>query len=447
MNGRRRSLAQRGGRISENGDPEWSAPLAAALAAADGGATDDLTHGFHAYPARMHPVLAREVLARFTEPGQIVLDPFAGSGTVLIEAMVAGCRAQGVDLSPLASRVAEQQCALRDSRSRTRFVSVLDHVAQLSEERVRSRAPVDVPIPRSEREYYEPHVMLELSGLWAEIQQLLDGPDKRALELVFSALVVKFSRQLADTNEEQTPKRIRKGLVTEFFARKGHELVMRWEALWDAVPDRKLVPRFQQGDARQLPELLGVEFRADLVLTSPPYGGTYDYADHHARRTAWLKLDVQELRTHEIGARRNLSEQRESLRARDAREAKAAAAAREHKAPAARKPAAGPSKLPMPGKRDKHAERRERRREPLSRWDRELTQVLSSIRHTLNKDSALIMWLGDAELGGTRVDADEQLQRLAPDADLDLVAAASQERQDMRGGAPRREHLLLLRAR
>jgi 23S rRNA G2445 N2-methylase RlmL len=119
MTGRRRALAQRGGRITQRGDPEWSAPLAAALGAADGGATDDLTHGFHAYPARMHPVLARELLARFSEPGQVVLDPFAGSGTVLIEAMVAGCRPQGVDLSPLASRVAEQQCALRDAKQRS----------------------------------------------------------------------------------------------------------------------------------------------------------------------------------------------------------------------------------------------------------------------------------------------------------------------------------------
>jgi hypothetical protein len=448
MNGQRRSLAQRGGRISQYGDAEWSAPLAAALAAADGGATDDLTHGFHAYPARMHPVLAREVLARFTEPGQTVLDPFAGSGTILVEAMVAGCRAQGVDLSPLASRVAEQQCSIRDAKSRDRFASILEHVGQLSEERVRSRAPVDVPIPKSEREYYQPHVMLELSGLWAEIQQLSAAPDKRALELVFSALLVKFSIQRADTSEDATPKRIRKGLVTEFFVRKGHELILRWEALWDAVPDRKLVPSFHQGDARQLSELLGPKFHADLVLTSPPYGGTYDYADHHARRSAWLKLDVEALRTHEIGARRNLSQQRESLRKRDAREAEAAAAARRGEA-AERKKAASPrAAVPArPGARDKQADRRERRREPLTRWDRELTQVLSSVREVVGEDSAVIMWLGDAELGGKRIEADEQLSRIAPEADLELVAGAAQERQDMRGGPERKEHLLLLRPR
>lgn len=404
MSPRRQALAQRGGRITQNGDAEWSEPLAAALAAADGGATDDLTHGFHAYPARMHPVLARELLVRFSERGDVVLDPFAGSGTVLIEALVAGCRAQGVDLSPLASRVAEQQCALRDAASRSRFRAVLGKVAEASEARVRARAEVHVPISRSERQYYDPHVMLELSGLWAEIQQVSAAADRRALEVVFSALLVKFSRQRADTTEERTPKRIRKGLTTEFFARKGHELVQRWEALWESAPERAAAARFQEGDVRQLRELLGGRFRADLILTSPPYGGTYDYADHHARRAAWLKLDMRALRNAEIGARRNSGRDREEPRERGVRA-------------------------------------------PHARWDRELGAALKSMRSVLRDDGAIILWLGDAELGGQRVLADQQVMRLAPDAGLELVAGAAQEREDMRGGAPRREHLLLLRAR
>lgn len=433
MTGQRRPLAQRGGRITQRGNAEWSAPLAAALSAADGGATDDLTHGFHAYPARMHPVLARELLARFSEPGQIVLDPFAGSGTVLIEALVAGCRPQGVDLSPLASRVAEQQCALRDAKYRARFEAMLKRVAAASEARVRSRTPVEVPISRSERAFYDPHVMLELSGLWLEIQQLKTAEDRRPLELVFSALLVKFSRQRADTTEEKVPKRIRKGLPTEFFVRKGEELAMRWEALWDAVPNDAFTPRFHQGDARNLSELLGLRFKADLILTSPPYGGTYDYAEHHARRAAWLDLDVRPLRAGEIGARRNLTEFREPIRVRDQRAAEEAAAAREADAndeqPRWRRSRTKPD------------------RDPVARWDRELRDSLRAMRTVLSNEGAAILWLGDAELDGERVEADQQVARLAPEANFELVASAAQQREDMLGGPSRREHLLLLHPR
>jgi DNA modification methylase len=374
----------------------------------------------------MHPVLARELLARFSEPGQLVLDPFAGSGTVLIEAMVAGCKPQGVDLSPLASRVAEQQCALRDAKERARFEATLKRVAAASEARVRARAPVEVPISKTERQYYDPHVMLELSGLWEEIQQL-PAADKRALELVFSTLLVKFSRQRADTTEEQTPKRIRKGLPTEFFVRKGEELALRWEALWEAVPNRKFEARFTQGDARRLPDLLGERFQADLILTSPPYGGTYDYADHHQRRAAWLGLDTKPLRAGEIGARRNLSAYREPARLRDKRLAENAAATRAGKE--------APSD---------EREGQKSRRNPQARWDYELRDALRAMRMVLRDDGAAILWLGDAELGGERVEADQQLARLAPEANMELIASAAQEREDMRGGPARREHLLLL---
>ena len=78
-----------------------------------------------------------------------MFDPFCGSGTVLVEALAAGCKPQGVDLSPLALRVAELHCSLRDAKARARFAANVKSVAQASEERVRARAEVPVPIARS----------------------------------------------------------------------------------------------------------------------------------------------------------------------------------------------------------------------------------------------------------------------------------------------------------
>jgi hypothetical protein len=69
------------------------------------------------------------------------------------------------------------------------------------------------------------------------------------------------------------------------------------------------------------------------------------------------------------------------------------------------------------------------------------------MRAVMRKASAIVMWLGDAELGGVRVSAEQQIAGLAPSVDLELVASAAQEREDMRGGPPRSEHLLLLHPR
>ena len=391
----RTSLAQRGGEITTHGEPDACRALADALAASESDEIQDLTHGFHTYPARMHPLIARALIASFAEPGDVVLDPFCGSGPVLVEAMVAGCRPQGVDLNPLALRISEVHCALRGTAARQRFLSHLEQVAEASEARVRGRERAHIPLDREQGKLYQPHVLFELSGLWEEIAALPHEEDRRALTIVFSSLLVKFSRKRSDTSADTVDKRIRKGLPTEFFVRKGQELALRWEALLEAAPRDAFASRLELGDARELPHLLGAQFSADLIVTSPPYGGTYDYAEQHALRLAWFGFDSEPLERGEIGARRSLS-----------------------------RAARGPE-----------------------RWNEQLLAALRAMRSVLAPQGRVLLWLGDAEVSGQRVAADEQIGALAPHAALELIACAAQPRADARGVRARHERLLLLAPR
>ena len=61
-----------------------------------------LTHNFYKYPARFAPSFARQAILSFTEPGDLVYDPFMGGGTSLVEARSLGRRAAGTDISSLA---------------------------------------------------------------------------------------------------------------------------------------------------------------------------------------------------------------------------------------------------------------------------------------------------------------------------------------------------------
>lgn len=66
-----------------------------------------LTHGFYKYPARFSPTFVRAVVAAFTKPGDLCLDPHVGGGTTLVEALAAGRHAVGVDISSLAEFVSK----------------------------------------------------------------------------------------------------------------------------------------------------------------------------------------------------------------------------------------------------------------------------------------------------------------------------------------------------
>jgi hypothetical protein len=70
------------------------------------------THTFYRYPARFSPEFARLAIRTFTKPGDVILDPFMGSGTVLVEALVAGRHAIGSDISSLAHFITKVKTAV-----------------------------------------------------------------------------------------------------------------------------------------------------------------------------------------------------------------------------------------------------------------------------------------------------------------------------------------------
>ena len=392
----RRALSHQGGHTERTGEPQLAELLAQALLAPvhDKGAdiASQVTHGFHSYPARMHPAIARHLLTALAVDSGQVLDPFCGSGTVLIEAMLAGHKAFGVDLNPLARRIAEVQCKPWPDHARAQLSAIVSQVAQASEARVRSRVKVRAPLPASEVARYAPHVLLELAGLHAEIEAVADRDTRRVLEVVFSSMVVKFSKQRSDTSEALEERRLRKGLVTEFFVRKSEELLHRWARMEEAMPEHAKTVHVLEGDARKLHKVLRKGTVIDLVISSPPYGGTYDYVEHHARRYPWLNLSIAQFEQREIGARRRLQGE-----------------------------------------------------DAISRWDTELGDSLRSMARVCRAGAQIILLLGDAQLSGQRVDAAAHVAALAPRCGLIMQASAAQMRPDFQGGPPRREHLIGLR--
>lgn len=380
----KRALSNTGGQTLVAGDPQLCELLVHAM---DTGALerDRLTHGFHSYPARMHWATAERLLAGLDMAGSHVLDPFCGSGTVLVEARVAGYAASGTDLNPLAIALSRLKTQPFDGALRGQLVRTASEVRARSEERVQARVPVRAKLEPKELAWYEVHVLKEMAGLLEEIDATEEARIRGALRLVFSSLVVKFSKQRSDTAEEAVERRLRKGLVSEFFERKTLELADRMRE-YERVA-RGPLPTVREGDARRLPDL--IDRPVDLIVTSPPYGNTYDYVNHHARRFAWLGINPQNLEAGEIGARRR-----------------------------------GTSP---------------------DRFARELGFALKSMAQVMRRDAMLVMLMGDGEHAGTRVPADVLVAEVASELGFEPLAAATQARPDFRGGTERGEHLMALR--
>lgn len=86
------------------------------LAARDRSRVSGLTHNFYRYPARFSPMFAATAIECFSEVGDLVLDPYMGGGTTIVETLAMGRRTVGNDLNSLATFVAKVKTTLLDSQ-------------------------------------------------------------------------------------------------------------------------------------------------------------------------------------------------------------------------------------------------------------------------------------------------------------------------------------------
>ncbi|MGI8600434.1 MAG: DNA methyltransferase [Chitinophagaceae bacterium] len=79
------------------------------------------THDYYNYPARFSPLFVREAIKKFTNPRDLIIDPFVGGGTTLVEAKLLNRNCIGIDISTLATFISNTKITLLNSKS-------IDHV-------------------------------------------------------------------------------------------------------------------------------------------------------------------------------------------------------------------------------------------------------------------------------------------------------------------------------
>lgn len=306
--GGRRSLTNVGGVVHRSGDETVSAQLAHALSIEAGKADATLTHPFHVYPARMHPEIARRVMQTMVaqsteasgEPRKTVLDPFCGSGTVLVEALAQGLVAIGSDLSPFAIELAKLKTKKSTNGERKALVTMVHQVARDARELNHGRK--NFAFPEGEERWFDPRVLRELACLMARIDVVEPGFVKDALRMLVSSVIVKLSKQRSDSDSTMIEKPFHPESTFSLFSRKSFELVHTLAELSRSIPQGTPAPIINVEDATTLASI--AEKSVDFVLTSPPYAANYDYVAHHARRYAWLRLDASAMEAKEMGAAR-----------------------------------------------------------------------------------------------------------------------------------------------
>lgn len=256
-------------------------------------ASQDSLASIHPYPARFIPDIPRELISGLgCDKGAVILDPFCGSGTTLLEAQRAGFESVGIDLNPIACLIS----SVKTKELPPEFLPVAHDVYEQAKNTFDGY--VDIPTIPNLDHWFKPDVQKALSSLLTHIDEQSDVNLKNALKLALSSIIVRVSNQESDTRYAAIDNNYTANDVLESFltaCNKIHEAKKR-----NSV-NLECSKIFNQ----DILSVLASDFvkPVGLVITSPPYPNAYEYWLYHKYRMWWLGFDPIQVRTFEIGAR------------------------------------------------------------------------------------------------------------------------------------------------
>jgi tRNA G10 N-methylase Trm11 len=241
--------------------------------------TSDYTHTLHRFPGKFVPQVARELLNLLgLQAGQdIVLDPFCGSGTLLIEAAAAGINSIGFDIDSLAAFITEAKITPLTPR-------------QLGELRAFWRdpfssgtAPAPLPDVVNLSHWFTPTCAKQLAVLKGRALAIDDMHQRNFSLAILSSIVRRVSNADDQTQKTYVSGTLKKTppLPEELFPAFMSRAI---EGMSDYSRVCRQVPVIQHADARDFT----VNNEISAVATSPPYIDSIDYVYNQMLEYFWL---------------------------------------------------------------------------------------------------------------------------------------------------------------
>jgi len=243
-----------------------------------------LVYGIHPYPAMFHFMVVRRLLLEFSKEGDIVLDPFMGSGVCAVECLVNGRNFVGYDINPLALLIAKVRTTpIGQKEILNNLVEILD--------KSKHRESVEIPNFPNIEYWFSEKSIIGLSKLKRTIFELKDERLKDFFKVAFSETVRRVSK--TDHNEFKILRKKDKKERDVFSVFK--EISLRNSGLLFSFYE-KFKPKDVKlsFECRNILEEIPLEDESvDLVITSPPYGDsktTVAYGQFSRLSLNWLGI-------------------------------------------------------------------------------------------------------------------------------------------------------------
>jgi hypothetical protein len=284
----------------------------------------DAISNLHWYPGRCVPSLASTLISALARPGQLLLDPFVGSGTIAAAAVEAGLATIGMDINPIACLISRVKISLMPPDRLRPLANALTTslvTAQRHIEAGCTASPALLPpsIPNGEENelWYHPGTLFELGTILSYINNIEHETFRTIAFVCFSSILRACSSQsnhwgyICDNMRPQSL--VYKSALNIYLKRLQQYIVVLGDhftavTLRRSAADLRMIRRTSRiitASAATINQHVR-DAAIDLIVTSPPYSGVNDYVDSQRLTLLWLPdgPEVRRIsRCNETGAR------------------------------------------------------------------------------------------------------------------------------------------------
>jgi len=273
-------------------------------------------HFFHPYPAKFIPQIPSRAIKILSKPGDIVLDPFMGSGTTLIEAKYQGLNSIGLDTNPLAVKIAKAKTVSNNKRNMEEISNFLQwlYAIQEREDSIKND-PIDDQLFINSHLWFRKDVESKIKIIIDEFEKF--SPEvKNFLQVGLSSILKGISNARMDSiipilpNEPTYIDRKHYYRIVDNNTRKipvFNRFYLQLKKMKDAIyefsqkTDKNLKCKSIVGDSRNLTKYIQY---CDLVITSPPYWSAQNYEEN--QKLSFELYGLNTLKGNEIGRDKNV---------------------------------------------------------------------------------------------------------------------------------------------
>lgn len=246
-------------------------------------------HWIHRYPGKLIPHIPRYFLEKeIEEKSKRVLDPFCGSGTVLVEAMISGHNAVGIDINPLA-------CFLSKVKTRKLDQGKLESHANdlISRISMANEDDIDIYDSFAIDYWFSRKVNRKLCTIKKEIESISEPYYRNFFFLVFSSIIRKASYADPSIAPACKSKRMREKIENGWNPSVYDEFkdaiknALKCHGQFASLCSEDVDANIVEASSKRIPLS---DDSIDLIITSPPYINAQKYLRSTRNEIVWLGL-------------------------------------------------------------------------------------------------------------------------------------------------------------